>query len=85
MGRKRDFPKKRSLGNLKCNQNNMTLNLGKILEKYLKSNCIKSELLLKDFSSILLKLQVTSRDPPDIVRATVLQNTSVVVIVILTI
>ena len=32
---------------------------------------------LKDFSSILLKLQVTSLDSPEIVRTTVLQNTSV--------
>ena len=47
------------------------------MKKYLKSNCIKSELVQKDFSSILLKLQVTSLDSPEIVRATVLQNTSV--------
>ena len=49
---------------------------GKTLEKYLKSNCIKRELLQKDFSSNMLKLQVTSRDSPEIVRKTFLQNTS---------
>ena len=63
------------LENLKYNQNNITSSLGKILEKYLKSNC-KSELLEKDFSSIMLKLQVTSRDSPGIVRTTFLENTS---------
>ena len=47
-----------------------------MLEKYLKSNCIKSELLQKDFSSIMLKLQLTSRHSPEIVRKTLLQNTS---------
>ena len=70
------FWKIRALWNLKCNQNNITYNLGKIFEKYLKSNCIKSELLQKDFSSIMLKLKVTSRDSPEIVRTTFLQNTS---------
>ena len=34
------FQKVRALGNLKCNQNNITWNLGKILETYLKSICI---------------------------------------------
>ena len=34
----------------------------KIYEKYLESNCIKNELLKKDFLSIMLKLKVTSRD-----------------------
>ena len=47
------------------------------MKKYLKSNCIKSELVQKDFSSILLNLQETSLYSPEIVRATVLQNTSV--------
>ena len=47
------------------------------MKKYLKSNCIKSELVQKDFSSILLKLQGTSLYSPEIVRATLLQNTSV--------
>ena len=47
------------------------------MKKYRKSNGIKSELVQKDFSSILLKLQVTSLDSPEIVRTTVLQNTSV--------
>ena len=42
----------------------------------MKSNCIKSELLQKDFLSIMLKLQVTSSDSPEIVRTTFLQNTS---------
>ena len=37
---------------------------------------MKSELVQKDFSSILLNLQVTSLDSPEIVRTTVLQNTS---------
>ena len=49
----------------------------KFLKKYLKSNCIKSELVQKDFSSILLTLQGTSLYSPEIVRATLLQNTSV--------
>ena len=47
------------------------------MRKYLKSNCIKSELVQKDFSSILIKLQVTSLDSPEIVRTAVLQNSSV--------
>ena len=47
------------------------------MKKYLKSNGIKRELVQKDFSSILLKLQVTSLDSPEIVRTTVLENTSV--------
>ena len=51
--------------------------LVEFLEKYLKCNCIKSEPVQKDFSSILLKLQETSLDSPQIVRATFLQNTSV--------
>ena len=42
------------------------------MKKYLKSNCIKSELVQRDFSSILLKLQVISLDSPEIVRTTVL-------------
>ena len=37
----------------------------------------KSELPQKDFSSIMLKLHVTSRNSPEIVRTTLLQNTSV--------
>ena len=47
------------------------------MKKYLKSKCIKSELVQKDFSSYLLKLQVTCLDSPKIVRTAVLQNTSV--------
>ena len=47
------------------------------MKKYLKSNGIKRELVQKDFSSILLKLHVTSLDSPEIVRTTVLENTSV--------
>ena len=41
-----------------------------------KCNCNKSELVQKDFSSILLKLQVTSLDSSEIVRTGVLQKTS---------
>ena len=51
--------------------------LVEFLKKYLKCNCIKSEPVQKDFSSILLKLQVTSLDSPQIVRTTFLQNASV--------
>ena len=47
------------------------------MKKYLKSNCIKSELVQKDFSSILLKLQVIALDLPEIVTTTVLKNPSV--------
>ena len=47
------------------------------MKKYRKSNGIKRELVQKDFSSILLKLHVTSLDSPEIVRTTVLENTSV--------
>ena len=47
------------------------------MKKYLKSVCIKSEFVQKDFSSIQLKLQVTSLDLSEIVRTTVLQNKSV--------
>ena len=47
------------------------------MKKYLKSNCVKSELVQKDFSSILLKLQITSLNSRDVVRATVLQDTTV--------
>ena len=47
------------------------------MKKYLKSNGIKRELVQKDFSSILLKLQATSPHSPEIVRTTVLENTSV--------
>ena len=47
------------------------------MKKYLKCNCIKSEPVQKDFSSILLKLQVTSLDSPQLVRTTFLQNASV--------
>ena len=54
----------------------LTYKQGKNLEKYLKSACIKSQLLQKDFWSIMLKLQVTSRESPEIVRTTFLQNTS---------
>ena len=42
------------------------------MEKYLKRNCIKSELVQKDFASILLKLQATFLDSPEITRTTVL-------------
>ena len=38
----------------------------KSLKKYLKSNCIKSELIEKKFSSIFQKLQVTSLDSQEI-------------------
>ena len=66
-----------ALGNLKCNKgNNLKVNLDKSLKKYLKSNCIKSELVQKKFSSIFLKLQVTSLDSQKTVKATVLQNIS---------
>ena len=37
---------------------------------------MKSELVEKDFSSILLKLQVASLDSPEIARTIILQNTS---------
>ena len=47
------------------------------MKKYRKSNGIKRELVQKDFSSILLKLHVTSLDSPEIVRTTVLEITSV--------
>ena len=50
------FQKICALGNLKWNQNDIAWNIGKILEKYPKNNCIKSELFQKDFSSIMLKL-----------------------------
>ena len=64
------FLKIRALGNLKCNKSNKIV---KILEKILAdNNCIKSELVQRDFSKILLKLQVTSLDSPEIVRTTVL-------------
>ena len=43
------------------------------MKKYLKSNCIKSELVQKDFSSILLKIQITSLDSQEILR-TVSEN-----------
>ena len=46
------------------------------MKKYLKSNCAKNKLVQKIFSSIFLKLQVTSLDSQEIVRTTVLQNTS---------
>ena len=45
-------------------------------KKRLESNCNKSELVQKDFSNILLKLQVTSLDSSEIVRAGVLQKAS---------
>ena len=41
---------------------------------YLKSNCFKTELVKKNFSSIFLKLQVTSLDSQEIVRTTVFQD-----------
>ena len=64
------FLKIRALGNLKSNKSNKIV---KILEKILAdNNCIKSELVQRDFSKILLKLQVTSLDSPEIVRTTVL-------------
>ena len=64
------FLKIRDLGNLKSNKSNKIV---KILEKILAdNNCIKSELVQRDFSKILLKLQVTSLDSPEIVRTTVL-------------
>ena len=66
------FQKIRSFVNLKCNKGS-TL---KSFKKCLKSNFIKSELVQKDFSSILLKLQVTFVDPPKIVRTAVSKNTS---------
>ena len=54
------FWKMRALGNLKCNKSN---NLeSKNTWKYLKSNCIRSELVQKNFPSIFLKLQITSFD-----------------------
>ena len=40
----------------------MNMIVRKILEKHLISNCNKRKLVQKDFSSIFLKLQVTSRD-----------------------
>ena len=57
--------KMHALGNLKCNKKI------KSLKKYVKSNCIKSEVVQKHFSSIFLKLQVTSLDWQEIVRTTV--------------
>ena len=48
----------------------ITQNPCKILENILKSNCITSELVQKDVSSILLKLQVISRDSSETVRTT---------------
>ena len=71
------FWKIRALGNLKCSKSTNLKSRENYLKKYLKSNCIKSGHVQKDFSSILLKLQVTSLDSPEIVRTTVLQNTSV--------
>ena len=46
------------------------------MKKYLENNCIKSELVQKNFSSILLKLQERSLNPQEIVRTTVLEKTS---------
>ena len=40
----------------------------KFLKEYLNDNCIKTKLVWKDFSSILLKLQVASHDFPGTVR-----------------
>ena len=40
----------------------------KFLKEYLKDNYIKTELVWKDFSSILLKLQVASYEFPGTVR-----------------
>ena len=59
----------RALGNLRCNKSNKIV---KILEKILENNCIKSELVQKDFWWILLKLQVTSLNSPELVGTTVL-------------
>ena len=53
-----------ALGNLQCNKNK-NLKFRSPWKKYLKSNCIKSELVQKIFSSILLKLQVTSLYSPE--------------------
>ena len=70
------FWKIHALGNLKCNKKNNLESKQNPWRKYLKSNCIKSELVQENFSSIFLKLQVTSFDSQEIVRTTVLQNTS---------
>ena len=52
------------------------------MKKKLKSNCINSEFVQKDFSSILLRLHVASLDSPEIIRATASQNTWLLLFVI---
>ena len=63
-----------ALGNLKCNKSDNII--GYILEKIPEINCIESELVQEDFSSILLKLQVASVYSSEIVKTDVLQNIS---------
>ena len=61
----------------RCSEKYMILEISiKSLKKYLKSNCIKSELVQKNFSSIFLKLPVTSLNSQEIVRTTAFQSIS---------
>ena len=66
------FWKIQALRNLKCNKSNNLESKQNPWRKCLKSNCIKSELAQKIFSSVFLKLDVTSLDSQEIVRTTVL-------------
>ena len=78
------FWKIHALGNLKCNKKNNLESKQNPWRKYLKSNCIKSEIVQENFSSIFLKLQVTYFDSQEIVRTTALQNTSFWLLLFLT-
>ena len=61
----------------KCNLKSR-LNPWKIPEKY-----VKSELLQKDFSSIVLKLRVTSLDSPEMTTSVFIHNNALEILILI--